>query len=147
MRNGLIYFLIFLVAGFLIFQLFQSPGKPTEINLDKAITMSQNGEIASIALKGEDLLITTSDGAKLKTSIGVLNLVDLKQLGLKLDGVDYKVEPSGFDWSGLLISVLLPVLFFGFIIYFIFRSARGLTPRRLASVGAGLGSSRRARQR
>ena len=132
MRNSLIYIIILIVAGVLLFQFFSTPGKPTEIGLDKAIAMSQNGEIASIALKGEDLLITTPDGSKLKASIGVLNLVDLKELGLKLDGVDYKVEPSGFDWGGLLISFLLPVLFFGAIIYFIFRSARGANTQALS---------------
>jgi cell division protease FtsH len=132
MRNSLIYIIILIVAIVLLFQFFPVSGKTTEIGLDKAIAMSQNGEIAKIAVKGDELLVTATDGTKLKTTIGNLTLVDLKELGLKLDGVDYAVETPGFDWGGLLISFLLPVLFFGAIIYFIFRSARGANSQALS---------------
>ncbi len=132
MRNSLIYIIILIVAIVLLFQFFPVSGKTTEIGLDKAIAMSQNGEIAKIAVKGDELLVTATDGTKLKATIGNLTLVDLKELGLKLDGVDYAVETSGFDWGGLLISFLLPVLFFGAIIYFIFRSARGANSQALS---------------
>jgi cell division protease FtsH len=125
MRNGLIYIIILVAAVVLLSQFFATSGKPTEIPLDKAITMSQNGEIAQITVDNEQLLITATDGSKLKTAIGNLTLVDLQELGLNLNGVDYEVKPSGFDWSGLLITFLLPVLFIGALLFFLFRSARG----------------------
>ena len=125
MRNSLIYLVILVAAVVLFSQFFPTAGKPTEIGLDKAIAMSQNGGIAKITVESNQLLITTTEGAKLKTAVGNLTLVDLKELGLNLDAVVYEVKPSGFDWGGLLLGWLLPFLFIGIFIYFIFRSARG----------------------
>jgi len=124
MRNSLIYIIILVAAVILLYQLFPTGSSPTEVGLDQAIAMSQDGEIASITVDNEELLLTTLDGRELKTAIGNLTLVELQELGLKLEGVDYSVEPSGFDWSGLLIG-FLPLILFGALIFFLFRSARG----------------------
>ena len=124
MRNSLIYIIILVAAVILLYQLFPTGSSPTEIGLDEAIAMSQEGEIASITVDDEELLITALDGQELITAIGNLTLVDLQDLGLNLGGVVYNVEPSGFDWSGLLIG-FIPLLLFGALIFFLFRSARG----------------------
>ncbi len=124
MRNSLIYIIILVAAVILLYQLFPTGSSPTEIGLDEAIAMSQEGEIASITVDDEELLITSLDGQELKTAIGNLTLVELQELGLNLEGVDYNVEPSGFDWSSLLIG-FLPLILFGALIFFLFRSARG----------------------
>jgi len=131
LRSSLIYIVILIAAVVLLSQLFPTVGKPTEIGLDKAIAMSQNGEIAKITVEGDTLLITTTQDAKLKASTGNLTLVDLKELGLKLDGVDYEVKPSGFDWGGLLIG-FLPLVLFGALLFFLFRSARGANNQALS---------------
>jgi cell division protease FtsH len=124
MRNSLIYIIILVAAVVLLYQLFPTSSKPTEVGLDQAITMSQDGEIAAITVDNEELLITTLDGRELKAAIGNLTLVDLQDLGLNLEGVDYDVKPSGFDWGSLLIG-FLPLILFGALIFFLFRSARG----------------------
>jgi cell division protease FtsH len=124
MRNSLIYIIILVAAVVLLYQLFPTSDKPTAIGLDEAITMSQDSEIAALTVDGEDLLITDTTGNKLKAAIGNLTLVDLQELGLKLDNVDYEVKPSSFDWGSILIS-FLPLLLFGALIFFLFRSARG----------------------
>jgi len=124
MRNSLIYLIILVAAVVLLYQLFPTSPKPTEIGLDRAIAMSQDGEIAAITVDNEELLITTLDGRELKTAIGYLTLVELQELGLNLEGVDYNVKPSGFDWSSLLIG-FIPLILFGALIFFLFRSARG----------------------
>jgi cell division protease FtsH len=131
MRNSLIYIIILIAAGVLLFQFFPSPGKPTEISLDEAIAMSQNGEIAKITIDSDKLLITDTHGAELKAEIGNLTLVDLKDLGLNLEGVDYEVKPTGFDWSGLLIG-FIPLVLFGALLFFLFRSARGANSQALS---------------
>ena len=131
MRNGLIYVIILVAAVFLFSQLFPTPGKPTEIGLEKAIAMSQNGEIAEIIVDDDELLITTTEGTKLKTSVGILTLVELQELGLKLDGVDYEVKPSGFDWGGLLIG-FIPLLLFGALLFFLFRRAQGANSQAMS---------------
>jgi cell division protease FtsH len=124
MRNSLIYIIILVAAVILLYQLFPTSSEPTEVGLDQAITMSQDGEIAAITVDNEELLLTTLDGRELKTAIGNLTLVDLQELGLNLDNVDYEVKPSGFDWGSILIS-FLPLILFGALIFFLFRSARG----------------------
>ena len=131
MRSSLIYSIILVAAVVLLAQLFLTPEKPTEIGLDKAIAMSQNGEIAKITVEDNQLLITTTEGSKLKAAIGNLTLVELKELGLNLDGVDYEVKPSGFDWGGLLIG-FIPLLLFGALLFFLFRSARGANSQALS---------------
>jgi cell division protease FtsH len=131
MRNSLIYIIILVIAGILLFQFFPSPGKPTEISLDEAIAMSQNGKIAKITVDNDELLITATDGTELKAAAGNLTLVDLKELGLNLEGIDYEVKPSGFDWSGLLIG-LIPLVLFGALLFFLFRSARGANSQALS---------------
>ena len=131
MRSSLIYIIILVAAVVLLAQLFLTPGKPTEIGLDKAIAMSQNGEISKITVEDNQLLITTTEDSKLKAAIGNLTLVDLKELGLRLDGVVYEVKPSGFDWGGLLIG-FIPLLLFGALLFFLFRSARGANSQALS---------------
>jgi cell division protease FtsH len=124
MRNSLIYIIILVAAVVLLYQLFPTSPQPTEVGLEQAIAMSQDGEIAAITVDTQELLITTRDGRELKTATGNLTLVELQDLGLNLEGVDYEVKASGFDWSGLLIG-FLPLILFGALIFFLFRSARG----------------------
>ncbi|HEY55684.1 MAG TPA: ATP-dependent metallopeptidase FtsH/Yme1/Tma family protein [Dehalococcoidia bacterium] len=131
LRNSLIYIVILVAAVVLIYQLFPITQKPVEIGLDEAIAMSQNGEIAAIIVDNEELQITTTDGTELKTSIGNLTLVELQELGLNLEGVDYEVKPSGFAWGSLLMT-FIPLLLFGALIFFLFRSARGANSQAMS---------------
>ena len=66
-RNSIIYIII-LVAFVVLFSVFL-PGteKTEEVPLSDVITMSQNKEIATIEVDGEDLLITKIDGTKVKS--------------------------------------------------------------------------------
>ncbi len=131
MRNSLIYIIILVAAVVLLYQLFPSTPKTTEISLDTAIAMSQDGEIAAITVDGEELLLTDINGSNLIAAIGTLNLVELQELGLNLEGVDYDVASSGFDWGSILIS-FLPLLLFGALIFFLFRSARGANSQAMS---------------
>jgi len=131
MRSSLIYIIILVAAVVLLYQFFPTTQKPAEIGLDEAIAMSQNGEIAGIIVDDEELLITTTEGTKLKTSIGILTLVELQQLGLNLNGVDYEVKPSGFDWGGLMIG-FIPLLLFGVLLFWLFRRAQGANTQAMS---------------
>ena len=131
MRSSLIYIIILVAAVVLLYQFFPTTQKPAEIGLDEAIAMSQNGEIAGIIVDDEELLITTTEGTKLKTAIGILTLVELQQLGLNLEGVDYEVKPSGFDWGGLMIG-FIPLLLFGVLLFWLFRRAQGANTQAMS---------------
>jgi len=122
--KSLIYIAIILAGIALFSQFLFASGEPTEISLDEAITMSQGNEIKELVIDEDRLLITTVDGTELEATIGYLNYIDLQELGLNLEGVDYKVEPSGFEWGGLLLS-FLPLIFIGGLLFFLFRRAQG----------------------
>jgi cell division protease FtsH len=130
LRSSLIYIIILVAVVVLLYQFFPLTPKPTEIGLDQAITMSQNGEISKLVVDNSDLLITTTAGVEMKAVIGNLTLVDLQELGLNLNGVDYEVKPSGFDWGSILIS-FIPLILFGALLFFLFRSARGANNQAL----------------
>jgi len=104
--------------------------KPTEISLDAAIAMSQNSEIEKLVIDDDELLITGRDGAEFKANISNLNYVDLQELGFGLKGVDFEIKESGFNWGQILLN-FLPLLLFGALLFFLFRSARGANSQAL----------------
>jgi cell division protease FtsH len=132
MRSGLIYVLILVGASMLTYQLFSASVKPTSLPLDQAITMTQQGDITDLTLKSDTMALTDKAGTKYTTNIGKLTLLDLKELGLSLTGVDYHVELSGFDWAGMLLGWLLPLVLIGIMAVFLFRSARGANSQALS---------------
>ena len=123
-RNLIIFIAVLTVAIALFTYLTPMTDKPEEISLDETIAMSQDGDIEKIVLNGEELLITATDGTEMKAVIGSLSLVDLQELGLNLEGVDWAVEPSGFSWANLALS-FLPLMIFGGLLFFLFRRAQG----------------------
>ncbi len=130
-HNSFVYIAI-LLAGVAIFALiFSTPPKPTEISLNEAITMSQSDEIRELQIDRDALLITTTDGRELKVPIGGLNYVDLKDLGLNLDKIEYGIKPSGIDWGSTLLYFLPFLLFGAFLFYILFR-ARGANSQALS---------------
>ena len=123
-RSSLIYVIILVAIVVLLYQFFPFTPRPTEISLDEAIAMSQNGEVTELVVDNGELLITSTADVEMKAVIGVLTLVELQELGLNLEGVDWEVKPSGFDWGSLLIG-FIPLILFGALLFFLFRSARG----------------------
>ncbi|MFC1955476.1 ATP-dependent zinc metalloprotease FtsH [Chloroflexota bacterium] len=123
-RNSLIFIAI-IIAGIALFSFVQStPQKTKEIPLSEVITMSQNSQIAEIAVEDEALLITTVSGEELKSfKESNSNIYDIERLNLEGVVVDIKGS-SGFNWGGLLIN-LLPLVIFGGLLFFLFRQARG----------------------
>ena len=88
-----------------------------------------NNEIDKVVVDGETLLITTKDGRELETALGNLTLADLvneqNNFGFVLPEGGYEIKPTnGFNWGGLLIN-FLPLLIFGFLLFLLFRQARG----------------------
>jgi cell division protease FtsH len=130
LRSSLIYIIILVAVVILLYQFFPLTPKPVEIGLDEAIAMSQDGEISELVVDNGELLITTTADVEMKATIGSLTLVELQELGLNLQGVDYEVKPSGFDWGSLLIG-FIPLILFGALLFFLFRSARGASNQAL----------------
>jgi cell division protease FtsH len=129
MRNSLIYIIILVAAVVLLYQLFPITQKPAEITPGEAAAMVQNNEVAKIVQEGDTLLITTTDGTELKTIVGNLTLAELQELGFPLELIT--VKSSGFDWGSILIS-FIPLLLFGALLLFLFRSARGANSQAMS---------------
>jgi len=124
-NRNLIIFIAILTVAIALFSYFAPIAKePEEVSLYEAIAMSQNDEIKNVAIDGEQLLITKIDDTELKSIIGGLTLVDLQELGLNLDGVEWEVKPSGINWANLALN-FLPLMIFGVLLFFIFRKAQG----------------------
>jgi cell division protease FtsH len=124
-RNSLIYIIILLAAILLFSFLIPGSNEPQEVPLGQVITMSQNGEISKVVIDQDKMTVTTTDGKEIKTAIGNLTIVDLKELGMVLPSGQYDIKSSsGINWGSLLIN-FLPLVIFGLLLLFLFRQARG----------------------
>ena len=125
LNRNLIIFIAVLTVAIALFTYFSpQANEPEEVSLDETIAMSQTGEIKSIVIDNEELLITTTDDTELMAVAGSLSMVDLQELGLNLEGVDWEVKPSGINWGSLALN-FLPLMIFGGLLFFIFRRAQG----------------------
>jgi cell division protease FtsH len=123
-RNGIIYIFILLAAILFFYFLMPGSSEPEEVPLSQVITLSQNNEISKIKIDGDMLLVTTFDGKELKTFKETnTSIYDIKDLNLYGVVIDIKGS-SGINWGSLMIN-LLPLLVFGFLLFFLFRQARG----------------------
>jgi len=130
-RNSFIYIAIILAAVLLFSYLIPTTNKPEELSLDEVIALSQTAGIQKLEIVEDKLIITTSGDAEYETFIGTLNYVDLQELGLILNNVDYGFKESGINWGGALISFLPLILFAGLLI-FLFRQARGANSQAMS---------------
>jgi cell division protease FtsH len=139
MRNSLIFIAI-LIAAIVIFSVFfpQMNQKPSEVSLDSVIKMSQDQQIQKIEVDGDTLTITKTDGTQVRAyKENNANMSDLETLGLNLKTgdagqpvtLDVKGS-SGINWGSLLIN-FLPLVIFGGLLFFLFRSARGANNQAL----------------
>ena len=129
--NSLIYIAILIVAIAVFSYLFSRSQEPTEIPLSEAIAMSQENKIEKILIEDTSLLITTTDGVEMRTfKESNASIYDVE--GFNLEGIVIEVEgSSGFNWGGLFIN-FLPLLLFGGLLFFLFRSARGANSQALS---------------
>jgi len=128
-QGGLFYLLILLAILALAFSLLQTTKKPKEVDFYTFVEQAKQGEIDTIEQDGSTLIGLKDDEKKIEASFvgSTKELMDsLNEAGLTLGegGVNFTVKAGGFDWGGVLIS-FIPLLLFGALLFFLFRSARG----------------------
>jgi len=144
-RNSVIYIAILLAVVALVVYLVPTASKPAEVPLSEVIAVSQNGDIKKIVVDGEELLITPTreititdiDGKEITTGDTIrtfkesnASIYDIE--GLSLEGVTVNIKgSSGFNWGGLLLN-FLPLIIFGALLFFLFRSARGANSQAMS---------------
>jgi len=130
-RNSLIYIAILLAGIALIAYLVPAASKPTEVPLSEVIAKSQTGEIEKIVVEDDVLTVTTTDGTELRT-FKEANASIYEISGLNLEGIVVDIKgSSGFNWGGLLLN-FLPLIIFGGLLFFLFRSARGANSQAMS---------------
>jgi cell division protease FtsH len=123
-RTIIVYTTIILIALLFATFILPSDATPQEISLSEAITMSQENRIKSIVIQDNQLIITDDSDMKYITyKESNVSIYEIE--GFVLDGVEVKIEGGGIDW-GSLLSLLIPLLFFGFLMFFLFSQAKGV---------------------
>ena len=144
-RNSVIYIALLLAVVALVTYLVPTASKPAEVPLSEVIAISQNGDIKNIVVDGDELLITPTreititdiDGKEITTGDTIrtfkesnASIYDIE--GLSLEGVTVNIKgSSGFNWGGLLLN-FLPLIIFGALLFFLFRSARGANSQAMS---------------
>jgi len=134
-KNLLIVFLVLLVISG-IFTLYSSPlQKAEKIPLNQVVSHINNSEVEKITIKENKLEIELKDGTKKlsqkEKEIGLTQ--SLKNYGvepekLKQITLEVKEESGIVFWLGALLPFLIPFVFIGLLLWFMFRQAqRGQT--------------------
>jgi len=128
-QGGLFYLLILLAILALAFSFLPTSKKPKEVDFYTFVDQAKQGEIDTIQQDGTTIIGLKGEEKKIEASFvgSTKELMDsLKDAGITLGetGVKFNVKAGGFDWGGVLIS-FVPLLLFGALLFFLFRSARG----------------------
>lgn len=128
-QGSLLYLLILVALLALAFSFFPVNKGPKEVDFYSFIDSAKSGQIDSIQQDGNTIIGVKDDKPVVKASFigGTKDLMDsLKDTGVKLgaDGIKFEVKTGGIDWGNLMLS-FLPLVLFGALLFFLFRSARG----------------------
>ncbi len=132
------------------------PANAIYIGLGQAVTLSQNNNISDVTIEpdagwmlmtavvqGDPLVIQDSSnnaakistGTQLVANIDGMNVADLKALGFVFPA-SYSVSQSssGSSNSSGLLTVIIPLVIFGFLIFFLMRSAGGAARNQMNDI-------------
>ena len=128
-QGSLFYLLILVAVLALAFSFLPINKGPEEVDFYTFIDQAKRGDIDTIEQQGSKLIGLRGDEKVLKASFvgSTKELMDtLRESGIALGegGVKFAVNAGGFDWGGILIS-FIPLVLFGALLFFLFRSARG----------------------
>ena len=128
-QGGLFYLLILVAILALAFSFLPTAKKPDKVDFYAFVEQAKQGEIDTIQQDGTTIIGLKGDEKKIEASFvgSTKELMDtLKDAGITLGegGMKFSVKAGGFDWGSILIS-FVPLLLFGALLFFLFRSARG----------------------
>ncbi len=128
-QGSLFYIVILVAIVALAFSFLPISKGPEEVSFYAFIDQAKQGEIDTIQQQG-NTLIGLKEGKEVNKASFVgstKELMDaLEAAGIPLNKgkINLDVKAGGFDWGGILIS-FVPLLLFGALLFFLFRSARG----------------------
>ena len=137
-RGAILYLLILIAAGALIFGLFPTRQHLTEIPISQLVADVDDGLVKSIKVQDSDLEIVYEDGkrAASRKEAGVDLTKTLLGLGVNpvaLDEVDIQIEPASplGEWLTILGS-FAPFIILAVLFIFLMRQAQGTNNQALA---------------
>jgi cell division protease FtsH len=128
-QGSLLYLLILVALLALAFSFFPVNKGPKEVDFYTFIDNVKANQIAIVQQDGNTIIGVKDDKPLFKASFvgSTKELLDsFKDSGVKLgeNGIKFEVKTGGFDWGSIMLS-FLPLVLFGALLFFLFRSARG----------------------
>jgi cell division protease FtsH len=128
-QGSLLYLLILVALVVLAFSFLPINKGPKEVDFYSFIDNARTGQIDIIQQDGSTIIGLKGDKAMVKASFvgSTKELMDsLKDAGVNLgeSGIKFDVKTGGIDWTSIMFN-FLPLLVFGALLFFLFRSARG----------------------
>jgi len=130
-RNNLVYLLIVVAIGAIIFTALRSnTPQSADVPLSQVAALINAGKAKEVTVSGDDVTVDTGSEVVTSRKDPSTDLAaQLKDLGVdivKLQAVKYIVDRPP-EWGTLLstLSFILPALIVGGLIYFMFRQAQG----------------------
>jgi len=128
-QGSLLYLLILVALLALAFSFFPINKGPKEVDFYTFIDNAKNGQVKTVQQDGNSIIGLKDDKPVVKAAYvgSTKELMDsLKEAGVNLgdDGIKFEVKTGGFDWGSIMLS-FLPLVLFGALLFFLFRSARG----------------------
>ena len=117
-------------AALLLLLFFAIPRGPAgeEIEISRVAQLAASGEIRSIEVSGDDLIITTNTGGQLlsrkEPGTSVLEMLEAQGINATASGIDVSVSAQGSS-IGTIIFSFLPIVLFGGLIFFMMRRSQG----------------------
>lgn len=129
-HNGFFYLLLLVVMIALVFA-FLPRGGPEEVTLGEFIDQAKQGQIDTVRQEGDALVGLKEGQEKIRAAfIGgtedLRNFLTQQDITLGEGGVKIDVKPASHDWGMIALQIILPLMLFGLLFYFLFRSARGM---------------------
>lgn len=128
-QGSLLYLLILVALLAAAFSFFPINKGPEEVDYYSFVSSAKLKEIDTIQQEGTIIIGLKDDKPTIKASFvgSTKELMDtLKDAGVVLgeDGIKFDVKTGNLDWGSIMLS-FLPLLLFGALLFFLFRSARG----------------------
>ncbi|MBZ0288667.1 MAG: ATP-dependent metallopeptidase FtsH/Yme1/Tma family protein, partial [Anaerolineae bacterium] len=138
-RNVLLYAFIGLIIAVIFLSIGGASQDPREIGFTDLVKRVNVGEVASIQVTGNQMVVTFSDSSRAMTHKSSESTAQeqLAALGVSPDTIQ-QIEwsfqqPSNWPSLGIsLISAFLPIILIGGLLFFMFRQAQGTNNQAMA---------------
>ncbi len=135
-KNSLSRTIIYVTVAFIVLSAFYvfagaHPNTPKNVDLSTITKALQAGELTKISVDGNRILATKKDGSQIDSYKE--DSASISDYGITPEKINLEIKnPNRGDIWNSLLSILVPLLLFGGIIWFMIRSAQGSNMRAMS---------------